>query len=180
MVITQNVDGLHQKAGSRALLELHGGLDRVVCLSCRTTCQRALVQEWMCDANPEFADGAAKIGPDGDAHVAQSCHAGFRIPACPTCGGILKPDVVFFGDSVPRERVKAGIDAIDAAHGLLVVGSSLMVYSGFRFADHARQQGKPVMAINLGKTRADHFLDAKVEEDCDEFLQLLLAQNRRH
>jgi NAD-dependent SIR2 family protein deacetylase len=97
------------------------------------------------------------------------------VPACPACGGMLKPDVVFFGDSVPRERVRAVTEAIDGAAGLLVVGSSLMVYSGFRFAEHAHREGKPVIAVNLGRTRADHLLATKVEQDCDAFLASLCA-----
>lgn len=173
LLITQNVDGLHQKAGSRSVLELHGGLARVLCLACRRTWPRAAVQDWMSAANPRLAGAAASIAPDGDADVAEGLHADFRIPECPDCGGMLKPDVVFFGDSVPRQRVSAAMAAIDAARGLLVVGSSLMVYSGFRFVEHAHQRGKPVMAINLGRTRADHLLAAKVQQDCDEFLQRL-------
>jgi len=173
LIITQNVDGLHQRAGSRSVLELHGGLERVICLYCHRTFQRASVQTWMSEANPAFTSDAALVAPDGDAQIAERFHADFRIPACPSCGGMLKPDVVFFGDSVPKDRVKAGMDAIVAARGLVVVGSSLMVYSGFRFADHANRLGKPVMAINLGKTRADRLLCAKVQEDCDEFLHML-------
>lgn len=173
LIITQNVDGLHQKAGSRSVLELHGGLHRVICLACRQAYPRALVQEWLSEANPGIAAESVRAGPDGDAHVAESLHVAFCIADCPSCGGVLKPDVVFFGDSVPRDRVGACIDAIDAASGLLVVGSSLMVWSGFRFVAHAHGRGKPVMAINLGKTRADDLLDAKVEQDCDEFLHRL-------
>lgn len=173
LVITQNVDGLHQKAGSRSVLELHGGLDRVLCLACRQTWPRAAVQEWIRAANPGIADAVATAAPDGDADAAEGFDAGFRIPVCPSCGGALKPDVVFFGDSVPRDRVGAAMAALDAAHGLLVIGSSLMVYSGFRFVEHAHKCGKPVMAINLGKTRADHLLAAKVQEDCDQFLHRL-------
>jgi NAD-dependent SIR2 family protein deacetylase len=173
LIITQNVDGLHQRAGSRCVLELHGGLERVICLCCHRTFRRASVQTWMSEANPVFTSDAAVVAPDGDAQVAERFHADFRIPACPSCGGLLKPDVVFFGDSVPRDRVRAGMDAIAAARGLLVVGSSLMVYSGFRFAEHAHRLGKPVMAINLGTTRADRLLYAKVQEDCDQFLHTL-------
>ena len=102
--------------------------------------------------------------------MAAELYAGFRVPDCPACGGMLKPDVVFFGDSVPKERVASALAAVAAAAGLVVVGSSLMVYSGFRFVEFARREGKPVMAINLGATRADHLLDAKVEQDCDDFL----------
>jgi len=169
LIVTQNVDGLHQKAGSRAVLELHGGLGWVVCLDCRQLHARAAVQDWMAAANPGVATGIALAAPDGDADLPEH-PAGFEVPACPACGGVLKPDVVFFGDSVPRERVQAVTDAIDAASGLLVVGSSLMVYSGFRFAEHAHRSGKPVFAVNLGRTRADHLLTAKIEQDCDAFL----------
>lgn len=174
LIVTQNVDGLHRKAGSTQVLELHGGLDGVVCLSCRRRHPRAEVQQWLGAANPQGADQAAVAAPDGDAQVAEELYAGFQVPDCPACGGMLKPDVVFFGDSVPRERVSAAGEAIAAADGLLVIGSSLMVYSGFRFVELARRAGKPVMAVNLGTTRADHLLQAKVEADCDAFLDALL------
>jgi NAD-dependent SIR2 family protein deacetylase len=173
LIITQNVDGLHQKARSRAVLELHGGLDRVLCLACRQTYPRASVQLWLSAANPGCTTQVDRLRPDGDAELAEASPADFAVPACPSCGGLLKPDVVFFGDSVPGDRVRAALDAIDTAHGVLVVGSSLMVYSGFRLVEHARRKGKPVMAVNLGKTRADDFLDAKLEQDCDEFLHRL-------
>ncbi len=170
LVITQNVDGLHRKAGSAGVLELHGGLDQVICMSCRVRRPRASVQEWLAAANPDLAGQPAPAAPDGDAQVAAELYAGFRVPDCPACGGMLKPDVVFFGDSVPKERVASALAAVAAAAGLVVVGSSLMVYSGFRFVEFVRREGKPVMAINLGATRADHLLDAKVEQDCDDFL----------
>ena len=173
LIVTQNVDGLHRKAGSDKVLELHGELAAVICLSCRSTQPRALVQEWLGAANPDLADNPAPAAPDGDAQVAAELYAGFRVPACPACGGMLKPDVVFFGDSVPRERVASAMAAITASAGLLVVGSSLMVYSAFRFVELARREGKPVMAVNLGTTRADDLLDAKVEQDCDAFLDHL-------
>lgn len=173
LTITQNVDGLHQKAGSRSVLELHGGLRQVVCLDCRASYSRTAMQEWMEAANPGASAKAAQLAPDGDAHVAEEFQLDFSVPPCPSCAGTLKPDVVFFGDSVPKERVRVGLDAIDAARGLLVIGSSLMVYSGFRFVEHAHRQGKPVMAVNLGRTRADHLLLAKLQQDCDEFLHLL-------
>jgi NAD-dependent SIR2 family protein deacetylase len=174
LIVTQNVDGLHQKAGSRAVLELHGGLTRVICLGCERDYARTEVQDWIAAANSGIAPAPAAAAPDGDADLPQD-GAAFCVPDCPGCGGVLKPDVVFFGDSVPRERVQVVMEAIDAASGLLVVGSSLMVYSGFRFADHAHRSGKPVIAINLGRTRADHLLAAKVEQDCDSFLAALCA-----
>ena len=177
LTVTQNVDGLHQKAGSRAVLELHGAIAEVLCLDCGSRHARAAVQDWMRAANPGFADTMATAAPDGDADAAEGFEAGFAPPDCPACGGMLKPDVVFFGDNVPKARVGAVSTAIDNADGLLVVGSSLMVYSGYRFAEHAHRQGKPVMAVNLGKTRADHLLAAKVEQDCGEFLASVLLQS---
>lgn len=180
LIVTQNVDGLHHKAGSSRVLELHGALAAVVCLSCARSHPRAQVQEWMTAANPGVMLEAVVAAPDGDADAAEEHSAGFTVPDCPACGGLLKPDVVFFGDSVPKQRVTAAMDAIAAAGGLLVVGSSLMVYSGFRFVEFARRAGKPVMAINLGITRADHLLDAKVEQDCNAFLDGLQTRLMRH
>ena len=175
-VVTQNVDGLHQKAGSRSVIELHGGIDRVLCLACGERFPRASVQHWLAAANPEFTAGATRPAPDGDAQFPDAAAADFRIPGCPSCSGTLKPDVVFFGDSVPRERVAAAKQSIDAARALLVVGSSLMVYSGFRLVDHARQRGLLVVAINQGVTRADHLLDLKIEAECGEVLERLLGR----
>lgn len=180
LIVTQNVDGLHHKAGSSRVLELHGALAAVVCLSCARSHSRAQVQEWMTAANPGMTIESATAAPDGDADAAEEHYAGFTVPDCPACGGLLKPDVVFFGDSVPKQRVAAAMDAIAAAGGLLVVGSSLMVYSGFRFVEFARRAGKPVMAVNLGVTRADHLLDAKVEQDCNAFLDGLQTRLMRH
>ncbi len=174
-IVTQNVDGLHQKAGSRAVIELHGGIDRVLCLACSECFPRAAVQQWLMAANPDFAVAEAHAAADGDAHVEAATDADFQVPDCPACRGTLKPDVVFFGDSVPRERVVAATRSIDAAQALLIVGSSLMVYSGFRFAAYAHQRGKPVLAINQGVTRADPFLDLKIEADCGDVLERLLA-----
>lgn len=178
-VITQNVDGLHQKAGNHDVIELHGNIGRVLCLSCKQGYARAEVQGWLEAMNPDvgasMAHGvdaqATQAAPDGDAHVDQAWYAGFDVPACPACDGLLKPDVVFFGDNVPRERVAAAMQAVADAHGLLVVGSSLMVYSGFRFAEQAHQLGKPVIAINQGVTRADGLLSAKIGLDCAQALE---------
>lgn len=178
MLITQNVDGLHQKAGSKEVIELHGGLRRVLCLTCERRYPRALVQEWLADINPGFDPGrvrAARAAPDGDAHLEDACYAEFRVPACPECHGVLKPDVVFFGDSVPRERVAAAARAVEAAAALLVVGSSLMVYSGFRFVEQAHRLAKAVVTINRGVTRADALLTAKIEDDCGEALVKVVA-----
>lgn len=178
-VITQNVDGLHQKAGSRRVIELHGGIGRVLCLACGQHFARAAVQQWLLAANPGVASAATRAAADGDAEVTDPFVSAFRVPGCPDCGGALKPDVVFFGDSVPRDRLAAATQAIDAAQALLVVGSSLMVYSGFRLADYAHRQGKPVLAINRGVTRADHFLELKIDGECGAVLELLALAMQR-
>lgn len=176
-IVTQNVDGLHQKAGSADVIELHGGIDGVRCLACGLRHSRAAMQDWLEAANPGFVARAAdsQRAPDGDAHVADAHYAEFQVPDCPACAGLLKPDVVFFGDSVPRERVRQATDALSAATALLVVGSSLMVYSGFRFAEQARREGKPILAINRGVTRADALLTLKIEADCAEVLTQALT-----
>lgn len=184
LLITQNVDGLHYKAGSQAVLDLHGRIDRVRCMGCGHIHDRAVVQQWLSDANQQVDLApllTVRAAPDGDAHVPEACYEAFHVPACPACGGLLKPDVVFFGDNVPRERVEQAATAIDHAAGLLIVGSSLMVYSGFRYADQAHRAGKPVIAINQGVTRADALLTAKVEMDCGEALaQLAQAVHATH
>lgn len=172
-VITQNVDGLHQRSGSQSVLELHGSIHQVCCLACRTRFSRAEVQDWLHLANPQFdLDAHARAGaaPDGDAHVEEVRYTRFQVPACPACAGLLKPDVVFFGDNVPRERVAAAQETITRARAVLVVGSSLMVYSGYRFVDQAHRLGRPIVAINQGITRADALLTAKVTSDCASVL----------
>jgi NAD-dependent SIR2 family protein deacetylase len=175
-VITQNVDGLHQRAGSEAVIELHGRIAAVRCLSCGRSHARSAMQAWLEAANPDVdrTDWLVRAAPDGDAHLADAVYARFRVPACPACQGVLKPDVVFFGDNVPAARVAQATQAVSDATGLLVVGTSLMVYSGFRFAEMAHRLGKPVVAINQGVTRADALLTAKIEGDCSEVLTHLL------
>jgi len=173
-VVTQNVDGLHQRAGSRAVLDLHGRIDRVVCLECGGHVSRADLQELLTLWNPRYTGLAAGAAPDGDA-LLEGDFSDFRLPSCPCCGGILKPDVVLFGENVPRSRVDTVLAAIAAADALLVVGSSLMVFSGYRFCLAARAIGKPVAAINRGKTRADELFEMKVEEDCGAALAKLAA-----
>ena len=172
-LVTQNVDGLHQRAGSESVLDLHGRLDQVVCLHCKATLSRAWLQSAMLDANPGFASGAATVAPDGDADADTDFEA-FQAPDCPRCSGILKPDVVFFGDGVPRWRVAAAILALDHADAVLIVGSSLMAYSGYRFCERARELGKPIAAINRGLTRADELLDLKIDADCVPTLSALV------
>lgn len=175
-VITQNVDGLHQKAGCEEVIELHGGIGQVRCMACQQVFARALVQQWLAQGNPEFdpvAAGSAPSAPDGDAQLEDACHARFTIPDCPACAGMLKPDVVFFGDNVPRARVAQAIQAVEQASGLLIVGSSMTVYSGYRFAELAHRLGKPVVAINQGITRADPILHTKIEQNCNHALTRL-------
>ncbi|MBI2732789.1 MAG: NAD-dependent protein deacetylase [Aquabacterium sp.] len=172
-LITQNVDGLHQKSGCDEVIELHGGIHGVRCMACAQTYARSLVQQWLEHHNPAFEPGAAestRSAPDGDADLEDACYADFQVPACPACTGILKPDVVFFGDNVPKERVTRAMGSVEQASGLLVVGSSLTVYSGYRFADLAHRLGKPLIAINQGVTRADPILNIKIEEDCNQAL----------
>lgn len=166
MLITQNVDGLHQRAGSQNVIDLHGRLDHVVCLDCGIQTERDEVQQYLLEKNLFLGDLASIALPDGDSQLEQVDFSRVKIPPCKRCGGVLKPDVVFYGENVPVDRVKTCYDAIDCADALLVVGSSLMVFSGFRFAHYAHEKGLPIAAVNIGITRADELLTLKVEEDC--------------
>ena len=174
-LLTQNVDGLHQRAGSADVLELHGNIHQVVCLDCHATFSRAVVQQQLQDANPHMAGVAAQPLPDGDAQLEPDALASFQIPWCVHCGGMLKPDVVFFGDGVPAARTATALASMEAADALLVIGSSLVVYSGYRFGRMAAAAGKPIAAVNLGKTRADELLALKVEASAELVLPALLA-----
>ncbi len=174
-LVTQNVDGLHQRAGSTGLIELHGNIGQVVCLECGTQYSRASIQLQLEQRNPGFRAADSAAAPDGDADV-ESCDLdAFRVPNCTRCGGILKPTVVFFGESVPRERVDAAAQALEQADAMLVIGSSLMVYSGYRFCEWADRMGKPIAAINRGRTRADHLFVLKVGASCADALASLVA-----
>ncbi len=161
---TQNVDGLHQRAGSRAVIDLHGRLDAVVCLGCGVRSSRAALQERMAGANPEW-HAAIVAAPDGDADIETGAIDAFAPPRCDRCGGLVKPDVVFFGENVPRARYEAAREALAGADGLLVAGSSLMVYSGFRFVRQASDAGLPIAIVNRGRTRGDECAALKVEGD---------------
>lgn len=175
-LITQNVDGLHLRAGSATTIELHGAIRSVLCLSCLARHERRAVQDWIAAANPRLGPDTvrnAMAAPDGDAHVEPEGLAQFAVPCCPECQGTLKPDVVFFGDNVPRDRYAAAARVVEEAAALLVVASSLTVYSGYRFAEQAHRLGKPVVAINEGTTRADHLLSFKIEDDCGKVLEQL-------
>lgn len=179
LLITQNVDGLHEEAGSRRLVALHGRIAEVVCLSCRTTSPRAALQEQLEAANPGFAveHTAALSRPDGDVELTDEQTARFVVPGCPSCGGVLKPDVVFFGENVPAPRVErcyAAVDAlVDDGGALLVAGSSLTVMSGFRFVRRAARAGTPVVIVNRGATRGDDLAAYKLDVGCSEFLGAL-------
>ncbi|WP_329743516.1 NAD-dependent protein deacetylase [Dyella sp. A6] len=172
LLLTQNVDRLHQAAGQLNVIDLHGRLDRVRCLDCGLSMPRTDLQDELLRLNPDWATVEASDAPDGDADL-EADFAHFEVPACPRCAGMLKPDVVFFGEGVPRKRVDAGMQALDDADAMLVVGSSLMVYSGFRFARAAARTGKPLAAVNLGRTRADDLLQLKIELPCDEAFSFL-------
>ena len=177
LLITQNVDGLHEEAGSRRLVALHGRIAEVVCLDCRTTSPRARLQSRLTDLNPGYADrhAGAVTRPDGDVELDDT--SDFVVPGCAECGGVLKPDVVFFGENVPVPRVErcyAEVDALAASSGvLLVAGSSLTVMSGFRFVRRAARAGTPVVIVNRGATRGDDLATYKLDVGCSEFLTAL-------
>jgi NAD-dependent SIR2 family protein deacetylase len=173
-LVTQNVDGLHQAAGSRNVIDLHGRVDVVRCLACDRRLSRQRVQAALVERNPLFAALDAVEAPDGDAALDGVDFADFDIPACEACGGLLKPDVVFFGERVPAERVQRAFEAVDQADAMLVVGSSLMVYSGYRFAKAMADAGKPIAAVNVGLTRADDLLALKVADRCADALAFVL------
>ncbi|HOB50105.1 MAG TPA: NAD-dependent protein deacetylase [Mycobacterium sp.] len=175
-VITQNVDLLHTKAGSRAVVNLHGTYARVVCLDCGHTLSRAALAELLEAANPGFAERAERVGglavaPDADAVVADT--ASFRIVDCPACGGMLKPDIVYFGESVAKEVVDQAYSLVDSSDALLVAGSSLTVFSGYRFVRHAAAHAIPVAIVNRGPTRGDDLAAVKVDAGCSPILTLL-------
>ncbi|SHF72112.1 NAD-dependent protein deacetylase [Geodermatophilus nigrescens] len=163
-VVTQNVDGLHQAAGARDVVELHGGLDRTVCLSCGDVASRAELHRRLRAANPAFGPRADEVNPDGDAELPDEVLDGFVMVDCRACGsGPLKPDVVFFGETVPRDRVDTCFRMLEESGSLLVLGSSLTVMSGYRFVLRAAELGIPVGAVNLGPTRGDAKVDVKVD-----------------
>lgn len=172
LLITQNVDGLHEAAGSKAVVDLHGRLDTVRCMDCEVRFSRALWQDALVESNPGWAQRTALSAPDGDADLEAVDFSSFVIPPCPHCGKqMLKPDVVFYGESVPRERVERSMQAVQNARGVLVLGSSLMVYSGYRFVLAAQEAGIPVAAVNRGTTRGDAAFVFKLDADVGETLQ---------
>ena len=175
LLVTQNVDRLHQAAGSTNVVDLHGRLDLVRCMGCEARLPREELQQELLARNPEWTDlGDGRVAPDGDADLDRLDFSGFEVPGCPSCGGLLKPDVVFYGESVPRERVEVAMQGVREADAMLVVGSSLMVYSGYRFAREAAAAGKPIATVNLGRTRADDLVSLKVTQPCSSALGFLL------
>lgn len=175
-LITQNVDLLHTKAGSRNVVDLHGTYARVTCLGCGHAMSRARLAELLEAANPGFLEHAEVVGgiavaPDADAIIVDT--DSFRIVDCPVCGGMLKPDIVYFGESVPKPRVEQAFALIDGAEALLVAGSSLTVFSGYRFVRHAAARGMPVAIVNRGRTRGDDLATVKLDNGCSPMLALL-------
>jgi NAD-dependent SIR2 family protein deacetylase len=163
-VITQNVDGLHQAGGARDVVELHGGLDRTVCLACGDVASRAVLDERLRAANPSFGPHVDEVNPDGDAELPDELLDGFVMVGCLACGGgPLKPDVVFFGETVPRDRVEHCFGLVEAARSLLVLGSSLAVMSGYRFVLRAAKRGIPVGIVTVGPTRGDEKADVRLD-----------------
>jgi len=169
-LITQNVDGLHHGAGSREVVELHGALRRVRCLACARVTARDELQRRLADANPGWLERGGAVAPDGDADLADGAVAGFEVVACAACGGMLMPDVVFFGGSVPRPTLDAAWATFDRAEVLLVVGSSLAVFSGYRFVRRAAERGVPVAILNRGPTRGDPHAALRVDARAGEAL----------
>lgn len=187
-LITQNIDDLHQEAGSRAVVQLHGRNRLVVCLDCGGTVPREEMQERLRERNAAWLEAAqwerlhadeADFAPDGDADVAQHVIGGFQVPECHRCGGVLKPAVVFFGESVPKDKVDYAMSRVDESDAMLVVGSSLTVWSGFRFAKRAHERGLPIAIVNIGPTRADDLATLKIEQRAGATLSAVVEGVRR-
>ena len=178
-VITQNVDLLHTKAGSRHVVNLHGSYAHVTCLDCGHTMGRAVLAERLEALNPGFTEraeaaGGLAVAPDADAVVSDT--ASFRYLDCPACAGMLKPDIVYFGESVPKDRVAQAYSLVERSEALLVAGSSLTVFSGYRFVRHAASLGMPIAIVNRGRTRGDDLATVKVDGGCSELLTLLVNE----
>ena len=173
-IVTQNVDGLHQAAGSRDVVELHGSLYDVRCLSCGRHESRESVQQRLFRLNTEWSAQSSEIAPDGDVELPEGLEQRFCVPSCRHCGGVLKPDVVFFGDTVPKERVEEAWRRYYAADCVFVVGSSLTVFSGYRFVKAAAKEGKPVLIVNDGPTRGDGEAEVKIDTRIAEVLPRLV------
>lgn len=173
-LVTQNVDGLHRRAGQARVIDLHGRLAEVVCIGCGAVIPRAALQQRLARLNPGFEAVGVAAAADGDAQLEHGYHD-FAVADCAACGGVLKPNVVFFGEAVPRSRVERAFAAVAAGGALLVVGSSLMVFSGYRFCREAHARGAPVIVVNRGRTRADGEAGLKIEDDCGAVLGALVS-----
>jgi len=175
-IITQNVDGLHQAAGATGVVELHGSLSRVRCLGCGQRTPREQLDQRLRDANPGWAVRATAVNPDGDVVLPDEAVTAFQVVDCAACGGLLKPDVIFFGENVPPGRVAACYDLVGRASALVVLGSSLTVMSGFRFVRQAARHGIPVVIVNHGPTRGDALATVKLDAPLGETLTALTAR----
>ncbi|KAJ8916693.1 hypothetical protein NQ315_000338 [Exocentrus adspersus] len=169
-VITQNVDNLHSKAGSKNVIELHGTAFRVICLKCGKAYCRYYLQERMTEFNPDMKQTSDMIRPDGDVEIAQDRIVNFNPPLCDSCNGPLKPDITFFGDNVPKTRVEAIRSVVSNSDSLLVLGSSLSVFSGYRIVLQALEEGKRICIVNIGPTRADKLVRKKISARCGDIL----------
>jgi NAD-dependent SIR2 family protein deacetylase len=175
LLVTQNVDGLHRRAGSQQLVDLHGRLDQVRCLGCGALTERAALQSELEARNPAFIEAEATVKPDGDAELSDVDYRRFEVVPCTACGGMLKPHVVFFGENVPAERVTQSMAALESSRLLLIIGTSLMVFSGFRFARAATRFGVPIAIINRGVTRADELSTLKLRGNVGDLLSDLVS-----
>lgn len=175
-IVTQNVDDLHRRAGSRNVIDLHGRLSRVRCLDCGRRSPRTLLQQELLRSNPDFHSRTAGLAPDGDADLDEADYAAFNVPTCLKCGGLLKPDVTFYGETIPPERSHRAEAAVAQADVILVIGSSLMVFSAYRLVRNAARAGIPVYALNLGRTRADELLAGKIAAPAGDALRVLAAE----
>ena len=173
-IITQNVDGLHQRAGSCDTFDLHGRVDTIVCMNCGAKIARSALQPWMEAHNPSPAAYSASAAPDGDADIDTLDYSSMQVPSCEICGGVLKPDAVFFGDTIPKLRLADCQRKLENAGGLVVIGSSLSTYSGYRFCLWASHANKPIVIINQGVTRGDPLATAKITDNCASVLDLWL------
>ena len=173
-IITQNVDGLHQRAGSCDTIDLHGRVDTIVCMNCGAKIARSALQPWMEAHNPSPAAYSASAAPDGDADIDTLDYSSMQVPSCEICGGVLKPDAVFFGDTIPKLRLADCQRKLESAGGLVVIGSSLSTYSGYRFCLWASRANKPIVIINQGVTRGDPLATAKITDNCASVLDLWL------
>lgn len=169
-VVTQNVDHLHQKAGSKNVIELHGSGYLVKCLSCPYEVDRFTLQDTLMERNPDMKGSFSMIRPDGDVELSKEEVDKFRVPLCPKCEGAMKPDIIFFGDNVPKARVEQIRKQVSNSEAILVLGSSLTVYSSYRIILQAKEENKEVAILNIGPTRADDIADMKVSTKCGDIL----------